>query len=577
MKGKRWKLGVLSGFLILAALLAWQSTARAAGRLFADMVILNGNVLTINDKNPRAEAIAVKGDKIVAVGSTRGMEGLIGENTKVIDAKGKTVIPGFVDAHLHPEPIFGYNSLQYNLNVGPDNVKNMDELVASLKKKAMITPKGEWVIGSRYDEVKLGRHPNRYDLDKASIEHPIWIGHVSGHIAACNTMALKDAKITKTTPDPEGGTYEKDKNGELTGVLWEKAGRWVRMKGHPIPAPTVEETNEGVTNLFNKFLSKGITSVGDAAGSIEEIKKFSDAMKAGRNTVRVYGLMRNKDPRYPEPFPLLNKLNMGTGFGNEWLKIGPMKIVQGSAYSGRTALLYEPYDMINPATGKKDYYGLPLQVSQEDMDKWVMEVHKAGYQICIHSNGDLEIDQVLNSYEKALKAYPRENHRHRIEHCAVTTPKILERIKKLGVVPVIFSYSYEHGDKIASYGEWRQDDMCAFRSSIDMGIPVASHSDYGVSAADPLLRMYSMVTRKSKEGKVYGPKQAITAMEALKIWTIGNAFAQFEENIKGSIEVGKLADIAILSDDPTKVPSEAIKDIKVEKTIVGGNVQYERM
>ena len=288
-------------------------------------------------------------------------------------------------------------------------------------------------------------------------------------------------------------------------------------------------------------------------------------------------LMRNKDPRYPEPFPLLSKLNMLTGFGNEWLRIGPMKIVQGNAYSGRTALLYEPYDMINPKTGKKDYYGLPLQISQEDMDKWVMEVHKAGYQICIHSNGDLEIDQVLNSFEKALKAYPRENHRHRIEHCAVVNQKILERIKNLGVVPVIFSYTYEHGDKMASYGDSRQNMMLAFRSCVDMGIPVASHSDYGVSAADPLLRMYSMVTRKSKEGKVYGPAQAISAMEALKIWTLGNAYAQFEEKVKGSIEIGKLADIAILSDDPTRVPPDAIKDIKVEKTIVGGKVQYERM
>lgn len=239
-------------------------------------------------------------------------------------------------------------------------------------------------------------------------------------------------------------------------------------------------------------------------------------------------------------------------------------------------MLYEPYDMVNPKTGKRDYYGLPLQISQEDMDAWVLEVHQAGYQICIHSNGDLEMDQVLNSYERALHACPRENHRHRIEHAAITTQSILGRIKRLGVVPVVFACTYEHGDKMASYGEGRQDMMLAFRTCLDLGIPVASHSDYGVSAADPLLRIYCMVTRKSKEGKVYGAAQAVSASEALRIWTLGNAYAAFEEDSKGSLEVGKWADMAILSDDPTTVPADAIKDIVVEKTIVGGKIVFER-
>jgi predicted amidohydrolase YtcJ len=545
-------------------------------RISADLVILNGNIITVDDKNPHAEALAIKNGKIVMVGSNTVIQETIGKDSTIIDAQGKTIIPGFIDAHLHPTPLYDYNSIQHELHVGPTAVKTIDELIAALGRKAKITPKGEWVLANRYDEVAIGRHPTRYDLDGASTEHPIYVGHVSGHIGIANSKALADANITRNTPNPEGGAYDRDQNGELTGILWEKAGMLVKAMGHPIPSPTVEENNEAVTNLFNQFLSKGITSIGDASGTADSIKIFSDARKAGRNTVRVYEIMRNKDPRWVEAFPLLKKLNIGTGFGDEWIKIGPMKIIQGNAFSGRTALLYEPYDMPNPTTGKYGYYGLPLQVSQEEMDDWVMEVHRAGYQICIHSNGDLEIDQVLNSYEKALKAYPRENHRHRIEHAAVMNEGILERIKRLRVIPVIFSYTYEHGEKMASYGKKRQDMILAFRSCLDLGIPVASHSDYGVSAADPLLRIYCMVTRKSKEGKVYGASQAISAREALKIWTLGNAFSSFEEDSKGSLEVGKWADIAILSEDPTTVPPHAIKDISVEKTIVGGKIVYER-
>ncbi len=551
------------------------TTPTAEERLFADLVVLNGNVITLEDQHPRVEAVAAREGKICALGATQALAGLIGPKTQVIDARGKTVTPGFIDAHLHPAPIYGYNSLQYELYVGPDRIPTIEALVAALADKARVTPPGEWVLANRYDEIALGRHPPRHDLDRASTAHPIYVGHVSAHIAVANSRALADAKLTGSSPDPEGGMYDRDDQGELTGILWEKAGRWVKLLGHPLPAPTVEENNEAVTNLFNRFLSKGITSIGDAAGNPDHLQLFSDALQAGRNTVRIYTLMRNKDPRYVESFPLLMQLHIGTGFGNEWLKIGPMKIVQGNAFSGRTALLYEPYDMINPQTGRKDYYGLPLQISQEDMDAWVLEAHRAGYQICIHSNGDLEMDQVLNSYEKALQAYPRANHRHRIEHAAVTTRPILERIKKLGVVPVLFACTYEHGDKMASYGAWRQDMLLAYRSCLDLGIPVASHSDYGVTAADPLLRIYSMVTRKSRAGKVYGPKQAVSALEALRIWTLGNAYAAFEEDSKGSLAPGKLADMVILAADPTAVPADAIKDIVVEKTIVGGRVVYE--
>jgi predicted amidohydrolase YtcJ len=232
--------------------------------------------------------------------------------------------------------------------------------------------------------------------------------------------------------------------------------------------------------------------------------------------------------------------------------------------------------MINPKTGMKDYYGIPPGRTQEELDKLVYNIHEAGFQVACHSNGDREIDMVLDAIEKALRNLPREDHRHRIEHCSVVNPKILSRIKTLGVVLALHSYVYEHGDKMEDYGPKRWPMMHPNHSATEMGIIVAGNSDSPVSAAEPLLRIQSMVTRKTAEGKEYGPEQKVTVETAIRIWTMGSAYASFEEDIKGSIEVGKLADFVVLSQDPTEVSPDRIKDITVEKTYVGGKLAYTR-
>jgi len=559
-------------FTILVLLLAvLVPLSRAGAEEFgADLVVVSANVITVNRENSRAEAFAVKGDRFIAVGTNLQIRKLVGDDTAVFDGRGKTVTPGFIDAHLHPGPVYPAGSRLGKVDLRPASVKTMDDLVRALRAKARKTPKGQWVFGSRYQDTKLGGHPTREDLDKASTEHPISISHSSGHVSVVNSVALKNAGITKDTPDPPGGGFDRDEDGVPNGICREGAGGLAR-KGSPAPpSATREEKLEGYRLCFRNYLSKGITSIGDAGTSGSGIPFYQELISGGEPTVRIYKMMGS---RY---LPQLQGLHLAGRFGDEFLRFGAIKFFHGNSLSGRTCWLYEPYEMINPKTGKKDYYGIPPGRSQEDLDRLVYNVHEAGFQVACHSNGDREIDMVLDAIEKALRKLPRDDHRHRIEHCSVVNPRILDRIRKLGVVLALHSYVYEHGDKMEDYGPRRWPMMHPNRSATEMGIPVAGNSDSPVSAAEPLLRIQSMVTRETAEGKVYGPEQKVSVETAIRIWTMGSAYASFEVDIKGSIEVEKLADFVVLSKDPTAVPPDGIKDINIERTYVGGKLAFAR-
>jgi predicted amidohydrolase YtcJ len=568
MKNVRSNGIVFSNILIAIAVLIFSGTASAAG-LPAELVVLNANIITVDDENPRAEALAVSGGKFAAVGSSKEIGELVGEGTTVIDAEGKTITPGFIDAHTHPMPSYPFFPMMQIVDLGPDKAGTMDQVIALLREKAKATPKGALIMGAKYQDTKLGRHPTRLDLDKASAEHPIVILHSSGHMGVANSKALKIAGVTAETPDPPGGAFDKDESGQPNGICREVALKMLSMKMPPRP-PTTEEALGEIWYFTRNCVSKGITSVADAKANPALIGLYQNAIEANRvNGVRIYLMIED------EYLDDLRQLKLRTGFGDDRLKIGAIKIYHGNSLSGRTCWLSEPYDTVNPETGEKDYFGIPPKRSQEELDELVFAAHKAGFHCAIHSNGDREIDMVLKAYEKALVKLPREDHRHRIEHCSVTTPAILDKVKGLGVVLVLHSYIYEHGDKMQAYGKERWGMMHPNCSAIELGVPVAGSSDSPVSAADPLLRIQSMVTRKTAEGKVYGPEQKVTVEQAIRIWTLGGAYASFEEDIKGSIETGKLADFIILSDDPTKVPSDNIKDVRVEKTVIGGKIVFE--
>ena len=559
----------LTYFVILCVVIALFSQAKAK-EFCADLVTVNANVITVDDENPRAEAFAVKSTKFIAVGTNPQIKKLIGEDTIVLDAKGKIVIPGFIDAHLHPGPVYPADSRLGKVELGPASIKTMGDLINALRAKAKTTPKGQWVFGSRYQDTKLGRHPTREDLDKASNEHPISISHSSGHVSVVNSLALRNAGITKDTPDPPGGGFDRDENGNPNGICREGAGRLARKGNPPPPSATREEKLNGFRLCFRNYLSKGITSIGDAGTDGSNIPFYQELIKSGAPIVRIYKMLGS---RY---LSSLKDLHLVGQFGDEHLQLGAIKIFHGNSLSGRTCWLYEPYEVINPKTGQKDYYGIRPGRSQEELDELVYNIHKAGFQIACHSNGDREIDMVLDAIEKALRKLPRKNHRHRIEHCSVVNPRILNRVKKLDVVLALHSYIYEHGDKMEDYGPKRWPMMHPNRSATEMGIVVAGNSDSPVSAAEPLLRIQSMVTRRTAEGKVYGPEQKVSVETAIRIWTMGSAYASFEEDIKGSNEVDKLADFVVLSQDPTQVPPDRIKDINVERTYMSGKLAFAR-
>jgi predicted amidohydrolase YtcJ len=527
-----------------------------------DLIVLNANVLTMDAKRPAAEAFAVRAGNFANVGSNADIKPLAGPQTRVLDLDGKTVVPGFIDSHTHPRPIFDGDSRWYNVEAGPDKVKTIDDLIAAIRRKAGKTPKGTLISGSGYQETKLGRHPTRQDLDQATTDHPVVITHSSGHLSVCNSAALKLARVTKDTPDPAGGKFERDEQGEPTGLLKERAAGIVRS-AIPRPAVPEAETLAGYRNCFRRFLTNGLTGV-HVAGTDPATAKLLTAARRQGCPVRLYIMLREA---YVERAVALKKATAADEWGARY---GAIKSFYGNSLSGQTAWLYQPY------AHQADYFGLAPSRSRADLEALVLRIHKAGLQSCIHSNGDREIDTVLDAYEAALKEAPRANHRHRIEHCSVVNGAILKRIKALDLVIAPHSYVYEHGDKMVNFGSDRWDWMLANRSLIDQGTVVAGNSDYPISAAVPLLRIHDMVNRTSAEGKVYGPKQRCTVEQALRAFTLGSAYAEFAEDHKGSIEAGKLADFVVLDRDPRKVGAKAIKDIAVLRTVIGGETVFEK-
>ncbi|MGA3235896.1 MAG: amidohydrolase [Bryobacteraceae bacterium] len=544
----------------LTSLLLLASAAYAA-----DAIYINGAVITVDPAKPYAEAFAVTNGRFSAVGSNAEIRRLATPSTKIVDLKGMTVTPGFNDVHLHPTGVYDESSPYYVPWLGPEKVHNMDELIAALKAKAAKTPPGQLVSGTRYQDTKLGRHPTRHDLDKASTEHPISISHSSGHIIVVNSYLLQASGITKDTKDPPGGSFDRDPDGTPNGVIREAARSLLRRgnTGSSEGRVPFEDEVQGYLRCFRYYAERGMTSAGIAGGSPQSFRLYEAVRDAG-GPVRM-GFMFSEGS-----FQSLQALGLRSGFGDDRLRVTSMKVFHGNSLSGRTCWLSEPY------SDQPGYFGIPPARQQDALDKAFQAMHDAGFQIATHSNGDREIDMVLTAIERAQAKNPRPGARHRIEHASVMNQSLLERAKKAGVILVFHSYMWEHGDKLASYGESRLAMIHPYRTAIDMGIHVAGHSDSTVSAADPLLRIQDMVTRKGENGVGYGVNQRIGVEEAIKVWTLDGAYATFEEQDKGSVTPGKLADFAVLRKDPRKVPADTIKDIVVDATYVGGKNVWQQ-
>lgn len=531
----------------------------ASTAFHAETIISNANILTIDPTQPRAQALAIRDGKFLAVGSNDDVSDLKGKGTTILDLKGKTVLPGFIDAHTHVMSSGTRHVAQEDCDL-----RSIGEIQEALKGRARTTPAGQWVLGFKFDDTKTSesRFLNRRDLDAVSTQHPVMVAHQAGHVYFFNSRGLEAAGFHQDSPDPSGGRLGRDPNtGELDGLVYGRAIE--RVQREVLPPSTDEDRRRGLSLICRMFAQAGLTSVHDAMVSNDDLRVYQEAKDNGDLPIRVYLLM------FRDHFPALRDAGIRTGFGDDRLRIGGIKMVADGAIATRTAYLSQPY------IGSQCDHGLSVMDPEETQSR-VMEMHRAGFQVCIHSNGDSAIDMVLTAYERAQSAYPREDPRHRIEHCSVVNPDLLKRIKALGCIATPFcSYIYYHGEKMPFYGEERLRWMFAQRSFIDYGINSTGAADYPCSPLHPLMGIQSCVTREDATGRVWGPNQRISVEEALKIYTINGAYASFEEKIKGSIEVGKLADLVVLGEDPTKVDPHTIKDIPVERTIVGGETVYE--
>jgi hypothetical protein len=552
--------GFLAASAATAAFPAELAHAEPSG--IADLVVLDANVITVDPGLPRAEALAITNGRIVRVGSTRAIKELAGRNAVVVEGRGRTVVPGFNDPHLHPRPMFPPDSPYEPVDLSPERVPTIDAIIVALRAKAAITPAGMWVIGRGYNDAKLGRHPTRFDLDQATTDHPVRVTHASGHVSVVSSLVLRNAGVVAETPDPAGGAFDRDSTGAPNGVVREAAGRAAMHGNPPVQQPSADEQAKGMLRCLHAFAASGLTSIGVAGAGPEQFALYQTIVADA--PVRV-GFM------FLEPhFAAVRDVGVRLGFGDERLRVNSIKLFHGNSLSGRTCWLSEAY------SDRPGYFGIPPARSQEDLDKLISDIHAAGFQVAVHSNGDREIDMVLTAIERAQASAPRADARHRIEHCSVTTPAILDRVKRAGVVAVFHSYMREHGDELASYGPARLEHIHPFRTAIDLALNCACHSDWPVSAFDPLTRMQDLVTRRGGDGTVYGASQRITADEALAAITARPAFATHEETLKGSLRRGALADFVVLGADPTRIEPTAIAGIPVQATYLGGRPTFVR-
>lgn len=484
-----------------------------------------------------------------------------------VDLKGRTVTPGFNDVHQHPFPEYSWDKPYAALRL--DTVTSMENLVALLKRKAAVTPHGMLITGTGYNEVKLGGQPTRAILDRVSAFHPIILIHTSFHLSAVNSMVLTMNGINRSTQDPAGGAFARSSDGTPDGIVKETARKLlVSTSMIAVPKPTPEEELEGYRRYFHNMLEGGLTSIGDCWVTPEK--------------VRIYRSLAAE--RYPMRFNLYIGVDYADQLisgqiardSSEWLRIAGIKVIHGNSLSGKTCWVSSPYEMVNPATGKEDYYGIPPARSQASLDSLVLAIHRAGLQIACHANGDREIAMLISAVEKAQAALPGKDARHRIEHCSITNKDILERIRAAGMVPVFHSYINELGPQLEVYGDERLSMMMPTRTAEDMGISYAMHSDYPVSRYEAMRRIAGAVSRISPDGKVLGPSQRITPEEAIRAYSVGGAYTTHEEGRKGRIIEGQLADLVVLDADPTRIDAAEIPSIQVVMTLVGGRIAYEK-
>jgi predicted amidohydrolase YtcJ len=535
------------------------SAALRAAVTKPDLILYNAMIHTMDPANPQAQAIAIAGDRFFGVGRNDEIRNLASASTRRLDLGGRTVVPGFIDAHLHAASSGIMHLKQVNCDL-----RSIAAIQAAIRERAAKTKPGAWVVGFLYDDTKTAEHRalSIADLDAGAPDHPVIVTHRGGHTSWVNSRALKIAGVSDNTPDPSGGKYGRGPDGKLTGRVMEgPAARPFLTKIEN--TSTRAERREGVKSIGKLIVRSGITSVHDPAGSTEDLTAYQDALDHGELSLRVYCFIHQ-----PE-IQRMTDAGVHTGLGNEWVRVGAMKMVSDGSISERTARISQPY------VGRPDDHGI-LVLTEEQLYENARAPHAAGWQIGTHANGDVAIDIVLRVYERLQREMPRRDPRFRIEHCTMINDDLVRRIQAQGVIPTPFSsYVYYHGEKMKEYGAERLNSMFALRTFLDAGIRATMSSDYPPGPFEPMMFLQSAVTRTDIEGNSWGPKQRVSVAEALRIGTMHGAYASFEEKRKGSIEAGKLADLVVLGRDPLHTPPSELVKIPIERTMVGGEWKFE--
>ncbi len=539
---------------------------------YPETILYNGKIRTFANDNSTCEALASSASRIVATGKSDDVRRLAGADTQMIDLKGRTAIPGLTDTHVH---LSEKGTAEMELVDCRDfyvDVHSVADILQRLANAAASAPKGSWIVahGSPMQDFRIDDHrfPDRHDLDRAVPDHPLSISF-GAHVTIGNTAALAAGKITRDTPDPAGGHIKHDpQTGEPTGELHERAQLILRKVA---PEFNYLQLKDGIVFALNQCLQRGVTTVHDIVRYAEPVRAYQEIYKEGRMHARVSIL-----PRVIESMietKSLTELGLITGFGNDWLRIGGVKMSIDGGITGRNACFHEPYE------NDEHNHGI-IRIQQDELNHTVQVCHDAGLRCCVHAIGDKAFDMALDAYENAIEHSPRKDHRHRIEHMGnwLATPKLIHRMVRSGIVAIPnIAFAYYIGDAILDcVGERRLTKAFPFHTLLKNGVIIAGGSDSpGYWPVDPLRDIATAASRKMRWGEVWIPEEKITVSEAFAMHTTTASWVGFEENDKGTLEIGKLADIAVLADDPFAIAPEKIRELKVEMTLVGGEVKYQ--
>jgi predicted amidohydrolase YtcJ len=548
--------------MCLSVAAGWPAWAQSQPE--ADLVITNARVWTVDKNRPTAEAVAVLGDRIVAVGSNREINSWRGPETRVLDAGGKLLLPGFNDAHVH----FISGGMQLDA-VQLNDATSTQEFVRRIAEKAKRTPKGEWIMGGDWDETKWNpaELPTKELIDGATPDNPVFVGRYDGHMSLANSLALKLAGITSQTPDPPGGKIVRDAQGNPTGALKDAA---TDLMDKSIPPLTHEQRMKAAKRALGHAASVGVTSVQEMNPEFADIAVYDELLQKGELTARMYDapLITQVDD--------LTKIGIRHAFGGPYLRLGALKAYADGSLGSATAYFFQPFDNQPGNRGLLNAEMQPLSKMQDRM----MKADTAGLQLCTHAIGDEAISIILDMYTEVVKAHGEADRRFRIEHAQHMAAKDFDRFAQLRVIASVQPYHAIDDGRWAEkrIGHDRASRTYAFRTFLDHGVRLALGTDWDVAPLNPMLTVYAAVTRATLDGKNPGgwfPEQRLTVPEAVEAYTMGSAYAEFQDQVKGSITPGKLADMVLLSDDIFTIDPAKIRDVKVLRTVVGGKTVYE--